>query len=327
MFNINRPRVSSDRRRGFTLIELLVVISIIALLVGLLLPALSRARAAARATRCLGNLRNQGIGLDTYSQEFNGVIANGAVIETVYNISERRIVFGTKPAHSAGWDRVFGFDVNGTIDYGILNRYWFLSTAQYIAKQETAKAVWDDVFFCPDDRFYSARAKDMRDNYQNQVHRISYIMSDSAHWDPSMFTDEKIGLIMEEDQMYSNSERQANAGPSTLQTPGRRWMKKEEIKFPTQKVYLFEVNAFHEEPTHGYNERNLQATALFYDGSADKRIASSVETPPPDQSRDTLYVQMRCRMGWTDDSIDDTDPLWWYYGTTRYGVRGRDFYQ
>jgi prepilin-type N-terminal cleavage/methylation domain-containing protein len=77
-------RTVADGRRGFTLIELLVVISIIALLVGLLLPALSRARAAARATRCLGNLRNQGIGLDTYSSEFGGVVANGTAIDLAF---------------------------------------------------------------------------------------------------------------------------------------------------------------------------------------------------------------------------------------------------
>lgn len=67
-----RPGLLRARRHGFTLIELLVVIAIIAILAAILFPVFARARERARSARCVSNLKQLGLALRMYMDDYDG---------------------------------------------------------------------------------------------------------------------------------------------------------------------------------------------------------------------------------------------------------------
>ncbi len=167
--------------RGFTIIELLVVISILALLIGILLPAVGKARDTARVNVSKSNLRQIGVAMHSYASDWgdrqwttarDSLGSYGSVKE--FNLQLDGSTTSLQVHPGIPWERnaagdVHGYWMNNASDHWAVNPINFTGTYRYFGwfrfPQTTAinnylgGRFYDPVFYAPKDRLTLAAAE------------------------------------------------------------------------------------------------------------------------------------------------------------------------
>ncbi len=348
--NTRQPRP----HRAFTLIELLVVIAIIALLIGILLPALGKARRVAKLDICLSNMRQMGTGLAAYAGDKRGSLASfswkpGRAYSSFPDLNTAGTYVESHANQAVDIIRRFSRPNQGRVIGRMLTRnfsYLVLVDGGYYGNSLPDRGV-----VCPEDR-------DAITWQRNLVNNPNNIIADTLDPDPAASAEfhqvlpfwstyQSVPCAWANETGSQGVWQAGNTPGSTGQhllyyynptTTIFNVTRMDHITFPSNKVYIFDIFDRHSQKQtlfHAYPQ--ARQPLLMFDGSANIRRTGDAnrgwnpQTPtvfPPNETATngvTVYYYTPGPGEPRTVSGNASDQVLGYFRWTRKGLRGVDF--